>query len=478
MISVSCFPYEDFSLHKAFAGSVKKPFTSEKWQRFGFALFSTLLIMVFVKIPIERFNIELLTGHSFDTLNEGIFFANDLDNDGNSESVYVYQSQETKKISVVYYNFEGLIIQAYNFFNHNWTPISVPAFYDINDDNINELLIITTRNDSLFFNALNLISGKFYLENMFIGKVERPGKQLTYRARFIDFEDYTRDGEKELYFMVDAGYGLNPRGLYRLDVKSFKLYKTPQSYIVWDLSVFHDFNSDGIPEILVNNYAPMNVHFETEYTDNNVWLTAFDLELNYLFKPVAMPKGYGGLHTVPATFCDTLFFAIFVNNSDDNTSDEVLLVDFKGNIITRKSVFKNNPTINILKPVIFENKNYLVIKNIGRFELTPDLKGLPDKKVKKQWDYQSHWFEKSWFIDVDNDGQDERIFYNADQLSIEIINSKKKLSTFLRLPFNRMLIQRISPFFKEGKINRLMVSTNSGYFFLSYLKIHITGRNT
>jgi hypothetical protein len=89
-------------------------------------------------------------------------------------------------------------------------------------------------------------------------------------------------------------------------------------------------NRDGIPEILAWNYAPSNVSFETEFTDTRAWIGAFDLEMNYLFPPIPMPKGYGYVYTSPATFSDSMFFAIYSNRSSDTIPNRIYLIDYHG----------------------------------------------------------------------------------------------------------------------------------------------------
>lgn len=115
---------------------------------------------------------------------------------------------------------------------HDWTLNSVPAVHNLNEDQINEVLTITVKQDSVFLNAVNLFTREYVINNLLIGIIERPQRELAFGAKFPAFEDFNGDGEKELYFNIDAGCGLNPRCLFRLDVESMKIYHTPISYIV------------------------------------------------------------------------------------------------------------------------------------------------------------------------------------------------------------------------------------------------------
>ncbi len=441
---------------------------SEKWQRTGFALFSTLLILLLVKIPIKRFYLELQEGQVLHHSANSTYLASDLDSDGNTERVYIFNSAEAQRLSIMLFDADGLIRETINFTDHDWTPNSFPEIYDIDEDGIKEVMIVSIRNDSVYLNALNLFTSEFIIRDLLLGVVEKPVSQMAYRTDFFAYEDFNNDGIKELYFLFDAGYGLKPRNLYRYDFVSRSLYSTPESYIVWNSPVFRDLNSDGIPEILAWNYAPSNVPFETEFTDTRAWIGAFDLEMNYLFPPIPMPAGYGYVYTSPATFSDSLFFAIYSNRSSDTIPNRIFLLDYHGKILNEKMVFQDDPTLYSQRLEIIDNKNYLLINNIGQFELTAELDNLPQQKIKRQKSYNPYFHLKSYPVDVNGNGTEELVYYHVNTSEIEILNEQYKQLAGFRLPFDRLRITNIYPYLVNGKTDRLMVVTDSGYFFMKY----------
>ncbi len=448
----------------------KRLAASEKWQRFLFAVFSTLLILLFVKVPVERFFLEFQDAWFIHESDWGMYMAGDTDNDGNSERVYIYKAHDSKRLTIVTYDKNGSLIDAFPHINHDWTVSLVPEIIDINNDGLKEILFVSHNNDTVFLNALTLANGEKLIENLFIGEIENPVPQMAFTSRIQAFDDYDKDGQKELWFNFDAGYGLNPRGIYRLDADSLKLTKTPDSYIPCIKLIFSDINRDGLHEILPWNYAPSNVHFETEYSDKNAWITVFDLNLDYLFKPIAMPAGYGAVVTSPATFSDTLFFVLYASQSDESNTNQILLLDYKGNILNRQWFLKGDPAINANIIDIEDGRNYLYIDNIGKFELTQELSGLPQDKLKKQKDFKLYVPDKTWYIDADGDGFKERIFYDITASEFEITNFRKNAVTVLHIPLARLWVDNVYPFMADGQVDRLMVSTNSGFFFLRYSK--------
>lgn len=448
-----------------FAG---KMVASEKWQRIGFALLSTLLILLLVKIPIKRYNLELQEGEVLHQSAYATYIADDLDSDGNSERIYISNLTGSNKLTISLFDVNGIFKEIIPLANHEWSQNSHPSVYDIDEDGIKEVLLVTIRNDSVLLNAINLFTREFVIGQKLIGIIERPGPQLVYSTNFLGFGDFNLDGNKELLFQFDIGYGLKPRGYFRYDSKSQKIFSSPESYIAWLTPVFHDLNCDGIPEILGWSYAPSNVPFETEFTDNRAWIGAFDLEMNYLFPPIPMPEGYGYVYTSPATFSDSLFFAIYSNRSSDTIPNRIFLLDYHGNILNEKPVFQDDPTLYSQRLEIIDNKNYLLINNIGQFELTAELDNLPQQKIKRQKNYNPYFHLKSYPVDVNGNGTEERVYYHVNTSEVEILNEKYKLLAGFRLPFDRLRIINIYPYLVNGKTDRLMVVTDSGYFFMQY----------
>jgi hypothetical protein len=436
--------------------------------RVVFAFISTLIVLMLIDIPIKRYNLELQEGQMLHQSAYATYLAADLDGDGNTERVYIFNSMEGERLTIMLYNEEGLIKETINFTNHDWTPNSQPEVYDIDEDGVKELMIVSITNDSVYLNAVNLFSSKFIIRNLSLGVIERPLPQMAYRTNFLAFDDFNKDGIKEVYFMFDAGYGLNPRGIYRYDFRYRRLYSTPKSYIVWDGPVFKDLNQDDIPEILAWNYAPSNVPFETEFTDGRSWIGAFDLKMNYLFPPIPMPEGYSRVYTSPAIFCDSLFFAIYSSLTSDTFPNRIFLLDYQGKILKEKFVFQDDPTFYTQVLRIIDNKNYLLINNIGQFELTAELDNLPQKKIKRQKNYNPYLHLKPWPVDVNGDGRDELIYYNLNTSVLEILNDRYKILTSFMLPFERIRITNIYPYLVNGLTERLMVVTDSGYFFMRY----------
>jgi hypothetical protein len=186
-----------------------------------------------------------------------------------------------------------------------------------------------------------------------------------------------------------------------------------------------------------------------------------------LFPPITMDKAFGNVETSPATFSDSLFFALYVNNEAETDSSTIFLMNYGGKIIKKQRFYRHDPTNHKVHLMLIDNKNYLIISKIGMFELTSGLDRLPEEKGEKQKNYQPWIFEKSWIFDADNDSKNEIITWFPGLSTFEIQNGNKNEVTGF-LYETRDIITNVTPFLIKGNVDKLLVLTSRGYFFLYY----------
>jgi hypothetical protein len=129
---------------------------------------------------------------------------------------------------------------------------------------LQEILCILLTGGSVFLNALNLASGDKIINDLLPGNIEGPADKLTYSSVIPVFEHFNSDGQKELYFTFNAVFSLKPRGLYRLDVDSLKLYHSPELHKARLFTIFSDIRRDGISWNLSGNIRKRNNTAENE----------------------------------------------------------------------------------------------------------------------------------------------------------------------------------------------------------------------
>lgn len=446
---------------------LRKIVAAERSQRILFALFSTLLILLFVNIPIEKFIIYSEEGFRYESYESFYYLADDLDNDGNSERVMISDEFKSNRFTVTFYDYKGIISETINLFQHQWSGEMAPAAYDIDRDGFKEIVVVSVRNDSVFLNAISPVDYKLTVGDLYLGSIENPIDGQTVLSDFYACEDFNGDDHNELYFRVYTGHGLTPRGLYRFDFDKMQLFKTPEKYISWANPVFADINHDGIKDILAENYAPSNVKTEAPFSDDRPYIGALDLELKNLFPPIPMEKGYGSVITSPATFSDSLFFALYINNTAKTDSSTIFLMNCHGNLIKKQRFYRHDPSTHQVKLQIIDNKNYLIISKTGKFELTANLDKLPGKNEKQQKSYEPGIFEKNWIFDADNDRKNETITWFPGTSTFKFNNGNKNHTIKFLYP-TRDIIINVTPFYINSKVDKLMVLNSKGYFFLHY----------
>ena len=69
-----------------------------------------------------------------------------------------------------------------------------------NMDGVKELLYFDERNDSIFFNTVDLIDFSLQIDHHFFYKIERHRDTYAYSADFYNFGDLDNDGNNELIF--------------------------------------------------------------------------------------------------------------------------------------------------------------------------------------------------------------------------------------------------------------------------------------
>lgn len=452
-----------------FSRIFKKLATSERLQRAGFTVVLSVIILLIFRIPIEKQIITEEEGYFNESNSLLYFLASDLDNDGNSERIRFDYENESKKLSFSFFDSNGIFMETVNLFQINWNTDMIPAAFDIDNDRFKEILITTVRNDSVFLQAVNTLDYKMKINDFFVGIIENPLNNQLFNCRFYACNDFNKDGKNELYFCFDAGHGLTPRGLFRFDFDDMIIYKSPQPYIYWGEPEFSDIDSDGKPEIFTKNYAPDNVKKETEFPDNRSYIGIFDSELKNLFPLIPMEEGFSNVSTLPATFSDTMFFALHIDNVSKIDSTTIFLMNNKGKVIKKKRFYRHDPSNHTVSLKIIDNRNYLIISKIGKFELTADLAGLPDKKQKKQKDYESWMFEKYWIFDANNDGNNDIISWHPENSNFQVISGHDKTVTNYNKTVNG-LITGIWPYWINGRVDKMMICTTKGYFFLHYYK--------
>jgi len=433
-------------------------------------LFGTILTVIFIWVwdaPIKKYNVKVdpFEHKSQDGIH---WFVNDFNGDGNSERIRCFNGINSKSMDMVHYDKNGNLTEHYHLGTSEWSYNIKPAIFDIDEDGTKELLFFTIQNDSIYFNAFNLVRFEFTIENLYFNTFFRKKENYAYYSAFNEFGDFDMDGKNELFFEFDAGFGLYPRGIFKMEFPSLKITGSPTDHMLLRFSQFKDLNSDGIPEILTRSSAPSNSNssYQIKYSDTVSYITVLDYDLNFLFDPIPMTNAFSYVSSISPDSNDSIFYTAISSNSNNEEPIKIMVLTQTGTIIKEKS-WKNisNPESLHITIKLINTIPYVIIKNVGRFKLTKNLNNLPELLNSKINNFISY----PYCFDFTEDGTDEIFFWNPKD-EITIYNEKDKDEITFDSPFKLTSGIEIYRYYNNGKTDRHIFTSRDGFFFFEYQK--------
>jgi signal transduction histidine kinase len=234
-----------------------------------------------------------------------------------------------------YNNLDRPMIKVANTVNNNYQGIwnlegkymkDAPLLFgDYNKDGHQEIYTFDRFGDSIYVHGIDYRQpGKTFLSHQFVAKTQLYGDGIDLQIDPVGQQDMNGDGFREIYFAIDAGFSMRPRGIFALDVKNRKIIRSPKAGMRFPKStiIMEDINQDGAKEIITSVHASDNYADTSNfpYNDNHCWLMAFDKNLNFLFEPVKFEGAPSQLRVYPYQhqgkyYIATLFYTLQKNRS-------------------------------------------------------------------------------------------------------------------------------------------------------------------
>ena len=429
------------------------------------ALVGALVILLVYSIwdaPIKRYNVKVDPLDRY-TTEDVLWFVDDFDGDGNSERIRCFNAPHTNTLDLVAYDNNGNLLDHYHYNSSNWNYSLTPRIFDIDKDGIKELLFFSVRNDSIFFNAINLQSFQLSIDHHYFNTFERKKENYAYASEFFHFGDFNSDGIDELFFVFDAGFGLYPRGVFKIEFPSLKLSASPTDHMLVKAINFVDFFMDGTTEILCTTSAPNNSSDRNILSDTCSYVTVLDYNLTPVFDPIPMQGRYSSTKCIPNTN-DSTFLVSHYCRSTSCVPLRLMLLNTEGRLISEKK-WKNisNPE-NLEVDLNTINKiPYLIIKDIGRLRLDKGIYRLPDHLEPEE----DPLLSIPTLYDFSGDGSSELLFWDMKSRAI-IYDEETNDQVEFEFPFPIKYGLKIYPFYENGKITKHAVTTVGGFIFLEY----------
>ena len=257
------------------------------------ALLATALLFVSFHSYFGKHRFILLNRKSADS-DLQTYFYHDFDHDGLSEHIRVKHDPNNHQDGIKFFT-------AYNGLVDQWTcnePIFANAVYfsDYDDDQYDEVYFFTKGRDSLFLYAFDpRQQNTFFIFRKLLATVPRPNPNprnvWDVSRPSVVFYDSDLDGFKEMFIDFNSGFSLQPRGLVKFDLHTQKITaRSASGTMVVVKPMLFDLNNDDKPELIMEySNAPANTHSEIYFSDQHPWLTVFDLNLDFFFKPIRFP---------------------------------------------------------------------------------------------------------------------------------------------------------------------------------------------
>ena len=250
-------------------------------------------VALFFMIPVmhQRYRLDLVSSTQ---VYERYFHSYcDLDGDGNSEEIIVFDEENGSGITISrenrvinQYNVKG----SFNFSNRN--TLYIPA--DCNADGIKEIYLFSLAGDSVLLHCIPGPEAKTFSTVNKLADTVGPG--LKAPDPFIvaaEPEDLDGDGFPELIFGIATGFSKHPRKVYAYNPVTDSIISSPQCGGFMLGIVQHDLNHDGFREIMPYGYAAENIgRDEMKHHDYSAWLTVLDRNLQFVFDPVEFAGRY------------------------------------------------------------------------------------------------------------------------------------------------------------------------------------------
>lgn len=388
----------------------------------------------------------------------------DLDGDGKYERIETFEQNDGSNIfSLQLFRSNGGMVDQINFpgkFNFRTNKI---YFADRDNDGNKEIYAFTFKSDSLYLNWVQLTPEIGEIKSLPICKIH------TYRDGLIDYKihsfscrDLDDDGKNELIFIVDGGYSITPRQIFKVDAVSGRIVASQNTQSGnWRLG-FDDLDGDGRQEIISDGcVSPIRPSIKLPYRTRAPYLKVFDCNLHYFFPPV---KFFEGILGFTKTFVihekgKTELLCAFLSQSSECVPFRVYKIDMKGNKIDSldfKGVARN------IGKYVFQDK-------AGNFitQIKPSVFLEFNKKLKVVKVHKLHTTSNLNLIcnvDINEDGKKEHLFSEVGGNTLDLFSDG--FSWHTTIPLNAKFIENADNY-KIGK-NRFYISTKKGYQIYSF----------
>jgi DNA-binding NarL/FixJ family response regulator len=416
----------------------------------GFLL-SLSVIFVFARF-LPRYNSYLIEEAQLNNKGEVYYF--DLNYDGNSEKLHYYHYDRIFQPTLYLYDANDNFKSLWNFFE---SPVENSKIFvgDYNNDSIKEIYTFTKQADSLFLYVLDPENDrKAILNRKFISNISRSDSDI--RINSIGLYDLNQKENKEFLFTVEAGFPIESRRIFSLDISNEDLTSSQELHadIIFPIIV-EDINSDGNPEIVISNKSIKVIGNGSESH-----FMVLNNNLEYLVQPITFIGGASQITAKTIISDKEKLIAVLHSGIDsDNVFNNLMLYNLKGEIVKELNI-ENRFNLSIVD--IDDSRNILCLFSGKKiYKYSTDLKKLNTIVVSRK--------EKVEFVkqlDLSEDIGNELIFKDSNQLIV--YNSNLKHKSIFNIANDGKLILAVEK--NNQNSNNISIQVGNKWYLYSFNK--------
>ena len=315
---------------------MKEKFLSIVLNPIFISLLISLAIIYFLPDYFSKYKVELKEQAAVQRMDSHVYFQ-DLNNDNISEKIIAYKNT-IGEAGFEIHKANGDFVEQWNLLSYS--PVNNPNvlwFHDIDYNGFKEIYTITQKEDSIFLNIiepfkkLGIVKKDIFIDTM----LSYNNKYHLYPSEVLTAH-FKSGSSKEVVFILNCGFGGNPRNAYKYNLDKDKVYKSPhltnQSYIVKII----DINQDGYNEILTANYSAGNTidSIYTQRSDFSSWFNVLDHDLNFLFNPIEFKVPFSSVKQIPfKTEGEFKILCLLNSQQTDISKDKLIIISDKGELL-------------------------------------------------------------------------------------------------------------------------------------------------
>jgi hypothetical protein len=424
----------------------------------GFAIIC-VLPDIFQKYKVEEVNHREMVFGSWSSI-----VPSDLDGDGYSEFLK-FQYNQNEEPSFVVYSKDCLSMRQYNVPGRVIEGLSPWYFVgDYNQDGAVEVFMSSRKQDSIFLTVYDATNDSTLVSELLVGKLANYTEEQQFGFMFYGFGDSETGDKRYVYFVIDAFFYLQPRGVYRYDTENNILEKSPDMRVPPLVSSFLETKKGELT--FINSYACDNGGMEhIPFSDNSSWLMVLDENMDFLFEPSAVEGVAGSTITYPFfQQNDTLINAFSFHFYGEGSHDFIRSFDRGGRMVD--SVAIRDFTIKSLFEISFAGGRAILIQTglLDYYLLYDDIHSL--KKIDFNIEKDVYYFKS---MDIDRDGEEEHIFCDMDKNFYVLRNDfSHPVQLITQNRFSSYNVLNASIVENGGQSNRFLIQNSGQEFVFDY----------